>query len=374
MTVTAFSQQYEKKWSQILVQENKGKIKTATELVDAIYKKAKKENNEVQIIKCFFYKSKYLQVLEEDAQSKIIRNLKAEINTATIPSKAILNLVYAKCLSDYNEEYENFGVAVVDSSSLENENSENLIDSATVNGYNTSEDIDKIFEKTLENEATLKTTALTNYESIFNFFTLEKLKKENLFDYLLKENIAFYKSKINEWQFEAKQFEAHKDNLLGHSDAFIKLKLELIEDESLKKVLSLYQKLEADAPTIENKLERILFCSNYLLKSDENLLTTLLDLEKQSSENIPLQKIKLEKATIFGKLASKETHPDYNNKALAELESILNTNNNSNTFKLAQQAKEELLSKTILIETQKNTYSNEHARAFIRYKNTDNLT
>ena len=137
MTVTAFSQQYEKKWSQILAQENKGKIKTATELVDAIYKKAKKENNEVQIIKCFFYKSKYLQVLEEDAQSKIIRNLKAEINSATIPSKAILNLVYAKCLSDYNEEYENFEVAVVDSSSLENENSNETIDSATVNDYNT---------------------------------------------------------------------------------------------------------------------------------------------------------------------------------------------------------------------------------------------
>lgn len=373
VTVTAFSQQYEKKWSQILAQENKGKIKTATELVDAIYKKAKKENNEVQIIKCFFYKSKYLQVLEEDAQSKIIRNLKAEINSATIPSKAILNLVYAKCLSDYNEEYENFGVAVVDSSSLENENSENLIDSATVNNYNPSEDIDKIFIKTLENEAVLKTTPLTNYEAIFNFFTLEKLKKENLFDYLLKENIAFYKSKINEWQFEAKQFEAHKDNLLGHTDAFIKLKLDFIEDESLKKVLSLYQKLEADAPTIENKLERILFCSNYLLKSDENLLTTLLDLEKQSNENIPLQKIKLEKATIFGKLASKETHPDYNNKALAELESILNTNNNSNTFKLAQQAKEELLSKTIQVELQQYIYNRENTRAFIRYRNTNNL-
>lgn len=374
MTVTAFSQQYEKKWSQILAQENKGKIKSATELVDAIYKKAKKENNEVQIIKCFFYKSKYLQVLEEDAKSKIIRNLKAEINTAMIPSKAILNLVYAKCLSDYNEEYDNIAVAVVDTFAIENENSEDTIDSATVNDYNTLQDIDKIFEKTLENEAVLITTPLTNYEAIFDFFTLEKLKKENLFDYLLKENIVFYKSKINEWQFEAKQFEAYKNNLLGNTDAFLKLNLELIEDENLKKVLSLYQKLEADAPTVENKLERILFCSKYLIKSDEDLLNALLDIEKVTNETVELQKIQLEKSTIFGRLASKETHPDYNNKALAELESILNTNNNSNTFKLAQQAKEELLSKTILVEIQKNTYSNEHARAFIRYKNTDNLT
>ena len=190
---------------------------------------------------------------------------------------------------------------------------------------------------------------------------------------MLKENIVFYKSKINEWQFEAKQFEAYKNNLLGNTDAFIKLNLDFIEDESLKKVLSLYQKLEADAPTIENRLERILFCSNYLIKSDENLLIALLDIEKVTNETVELQKIKLEKATIFGKLASKETHPDYNNKALAELESILNTNNNSNTFKLAQQAKEELLSKTIQVELQQYIYNRENTRAFIRYRNTNNL-
>ena len=64
--------------------------------------------------------------------------------------------------------------------------------------------IQTTFEKTLENEAVLKATPLTNYEAIFDFFTLEKFKKENLFDYILKENIAFYKTKINEWEFESK--------------------------------------------------------------------------------------------------------------------------------------------------------------------------
>ncbi|MGZ9675005.1 alpha-2-macroglobulin family protein [Flavobacterium sp. GNP001] len=367
------SQQFDKKWQEVLANENQGKIKSASVLVDRIYKKAVQNKNEEQIIKCFFYKSKYLQVLEEDAKSQIIHNLKTEIKTASIPTKAILNLVYAKCLSDYNEEYENFGVAVVDSSSLENENNENIIDSATVSNYKTSEDIVKIFEKTLENESVLKVIPLTNYEEVFNFLTLEKLKKENLFEYLLKENITFFQTKINEWQFDAKQFEAYKNNLLGNSDAFLKLNIDFIGDESLKKVLSLFQKLEADAPTIENKLERILFCSNYLIKSDENLLTALVNLETLPSEDIILQKIQLEKAKTYANLASKEVHPDYNNKALAELESVLKTNDNSNTFKLAQQAKEELLSKTIQVELQQNIYNKENTRAFIRYRNTNNL-
>ena len=48
-----------------------------------------------------------MQAVDEKAQSKIINNLKAEINKTFIPSKAILNLVYAKCLSDYQRQNSN---------------------------------------------------------------------------------------------------------------------------------------------------------------------------------------------------------------------------------------------------------------------------
>ena len=102
---TAFyAQNYEKNWNKVIENENNGKIKSANAIVAKIHKKAVADKNEVQIIKCFFYESKYLQVVDENAQTKIINNLKAEINRASIPSKAILNLVYAKCLSDYQKQ------------------------------------------------------------------------------------------------------------------------------------------------------------------------------------------------------------------------------------------------------------------------------
>jgi TonB-dependent SusC/RagA subfamily outer membrane receptor len=374
ISTSLFAQQYEKDWNKVIKNENEGKIKSANQIVAKIYKKAFAKKEEVQIIKCFFYSSKYLQVVDENAQTKILNNLKSQINQVSIPSKAILNLIYGKCLNDYNENYQDIAVVVADTVALEEENSGATIDSLTVNSFKTAEDILKIFEKTLENEAVLKTTSLTNYEAIFDFFTLEKFKKENLFDYLLKENIAFYKSKIYEWNFQPKEYENYKSILLGNTDSFLKLSLDFIKDENLKKLLYLYQKLEADAPTIENKLERILFCSNYLIKSDEDLLNALIILEKDTKDAIQLQKIQLEKANTYARLASKETHPDYNSKAIAELESVLTTNNNSNTYKLAIQKKEELLSKTIQIELQKYIYNKENARAFIRYKNTNNVT
>jgi len=370
ISTTLFAQQFEKDWSKVIQNENVGKIKTANQIVNKIYKKASAKKNETQIIKSFFYKSKYRQVLDEDAKKLILSDLKTEISKATIPSKAILNLIYGKCLNDYNEDYavaDTVAVVIDDTTAM-------AVDTVTVADIKSADDVLKIFEKTLENEAVLKATPLTNYEAIFDFFTLEKFKKENLFDYLLKENIAFYKTKIYEWNINSKDFESNSTIFLGSSDAFTKLNLDFVKDENLKKILSLYQKLETDSPILENKLERILFCSQYLIKSDDALLNALIALEKETKEASQLQKIQLEKATIYARLASKETHPDYNIKAISELDNVLKTNNNSNAYKLATQKKEEILSKNVQVELQKYIYNKENARAFIRYKNSNNLT
>ncbi len=104
ISTSFYAQNYEKNWNKVIENENNGKIKSANAIVAKIHKKATGDKNEVQIIKCFFYESKYLQVVDENAQSKIINNLKAEINRASVPSKAILNLVYAKFLSDYQKQ------------------------------------------------------------------------------------------------------------------------------------------------------------------------------------------------------------------------------------------------------------------------------
>ncbi len=384
ISTSFYAQNYEKNWNKVIKNENNGKIKSANAIVAKIHKKAIADKNEVQIIKCFFYESKYLQVVDENAQTKIINNLKAEIEKVSIPSKAILNLVYAKCVDNYGSAVaidDDSAVMVVDTTavaidsiSADTTDFQSRNDSLNKFANFTDSEINAFFAKTLENEAILKNTPLSNYEAIFAFFKLEKFKKESLYDYLLKENIAFYKSKINEWQFESKEYEAHKNIFLGNTNLFTKLNLDFIKDENLKKILSLYQKLEVDAPTIDNQLDRILFCSQYLLKSDEDLLNALISLEKDTKEASQLQKIQLEKATIYAKLASKETHPDYNNKANSELDNILAIHNNSNAYKLAIRNKEELLSKNIEVELQKYIYNKENTRAFIRYKNSNNLT
>ena len=101
ISTSVFAQQNEKKWEKVIDFENEGKTKSANELVEKIYKDAVSDKDEAEMIKCFFYHSKYLLLIDENAQTKILNNLKTDINRVSIPSKAILNLVYAKCLNDY---------------------------------------------------------------------------------------------------------------------------------------------------------------------------------------------------------------------------------------------------------------------------------
>ena len=366
MTVMAFSQQDEKKWSQIIAQENKGKIKTASELVDAIYKKAKKDNNEVQIIKCFFYKSKYLQVLEEDAQSKIIRNLRSEINTATLPSKAILNLVYTKCLIAYREQNRYLLYNRTNTVFLED-------DFLTWTAKDFEKEIAAMPTRTLADETVLKKIPLRQYEALFNF-SKNQDANGSLYYYLLTENIEQLKTNVNYWQSrDNKQLQAMKEELVKSSKNFVKLNFDFLEDTPLKKVLLLQQKLELELSTSENQLKRMQFIQATFNIPHEVYLKNISQIKIEPNDSISKQKNQLEKARILLANASKTTFPDYNKKAILLLDSIIQINSRTNAFKQAVQLRHSTSLKTLTFQLQKQSYTNENTRAFVQYKNVKTL-
>lgn len=367
ISTSFYAQNYEKNWNKVIKNENNGKIKSANAIVAKIHKKAVADKNEVQIIKCFFYESKYLQVVDENAQTKIINNLKAEINRASIPSKAILNLVYAKCLSDYYDDNDYIFRSRTNTVSLDD-------DFLTWTNTDFINQIDTSFQNTLKDETILKSTSLSQYEELFDFFALEKFNKQNLFDYLLVENIDYYTQKIEQWGINKSKFIVFEKELLGKSADFIQLNFDFTKDENLKKALVLYQKQEMNASTLENQFDRIQFCDTYLLNSNDTFMKSLNLLQKESKDIILTQKIQLEKAVVLNKQASKETHPDYKIQAIAILDSIVKINNRSNAHKQALQKKQDIISKSLNIQLQKYCYNDENTRAFIQYKNLNRLS
>ena len=381
-TTTLFAQQTDKKWAKVNSYESDGKIKSASKIVDQIYKKAVNRKDEVQMIKCFFYQSKYLQVVDENAKTKILKNLKTDINRVSIPSKAILNLIYAKYLNNYSNY--DYAVMVIDSAvtvvdeatyavadSVEVPSSQDYIIPPTE--FTAEKEVIATLEKTLQNELILKTTPLANYQAIFDFLSLEKLKSENLYDYLLKENIEFFTQKIKRWQIQNSEIAVHKNELLGSSETFLKLNLNFIKDENLLRVVSLYQKLELSNPSLENQFNRITFCSDFITESIDDLIKYLNELQQQTKDTILTQKILLKKAELLLTQASKELHPTYKIEAVKIYDQIIKINDKTNSAQSALQQKQNVVAKSLDVRLQKYIYNKENTRAFINYKNIDNL-
>ncbi len=364
---TIFSQQFNSKWEKVVAFENEGKTKSAFEIVEAIYKKAKSNNNEEQLIKCFFYKSKYLQTFDEKAHQKIITNLKTEIESVSKPSKAILNLIYADILTAYFNDAKN---KIYNRTQLETINED---DFSTWTQNDFLSQIEKRYAKTLVDESDLKAIPISKYESIFDYYQPIDSDKISLLDFLIQKNIDYKVSQINKWELNRDDFKTVEAQLLGSNAEFLKVNLDSIKNEKCKSILKLYQKVESLKVDSKTELNRMFFCQNYIIKSDSFFLKTLNNFKKQSTDTLTNQRILFEKASLLEKLANKTEHPTYFNDALKTLDSIENYKNRSNIYKLSQIKKQSIKNSELSIQLQQYSYEHENTRVFVTYKNVNSL-
>lgn len=366
ITASVSAQDYQKNWDQVIRYEIDGKQKSAAKETNIIYKKAVSDKNEPQIIKTFFYASKFLMVLDENAQTKIIENLNTEISRASIPSKTILNLIYAKCLISYRAK---------NSSKISKRTPiENRGDFLTWSFSDIDAEITKAYEATTANEIVLKDTPLRKYEAIFDFLNTEKFRKESMLEYLLHEKLEYAITKINQWSNHAPDFEVNKTAMFGTSAEFIKIDFNFLKNDATVSILKLFQKLETDYPTSENRFRRIGFCHDYLLKSKPEFLAALKSVQKSNPDTLLLQKILLQKGRALSLMADKEKFPDYNIKAIMAFDSVIKFENRSNAYHQAKIEKQRIQSKSLEIRLQKYTYENENTRAFVAYKNVERFS
>jgi uncharacterized protein YfaS (alpha-2-macroglobulin family) len=364
----AQKQDYSKQWEKVMAFEDKGLIKSANEAVENIYLKAKNHQNEPQIIKCFFFKAKYLNTLQEDAQSKIIQLLQAEIEDASTPSKALLNLVYAQCLQSYFEK--NYWSKINQRTNIDSIDNASFL-TWTKQDFETS--IEAIYQKTLEDEEALKQTSLAKYEAIFDYPTKKYLENESLLNYVWEKNIDFWSSKID--YLERSEIEINQAQLSSQNKDFLSLNNKTFKKSS-GRVLEFQQKIEKQNPSSENQFTRIKFWNGFYRNSDffnQTYLNALNRLQKETKSDSLIQKILVEKATIFKKAASKETYPDFNQKAIIILDGALAINITSEALNQALKLKNEITLKKVELEYQQQIYPNENARALVNFKNVDNL-
>lgn len=373
-TVAASAQDYKKEWAEVLEKETEGEVKQAAALTDLIYQKAHRKKNQSQVIKAFFFKAKYMQVLEEDAQFKIISNIRAEIKKAPHQGKAILNSIYAQMLRTI---YRKNRYAINNISKTANYD---INDYRKWDSKNFEDEIEKAYIESLEPADLLYRTPLTDFEEIIDFAPSLRNLERSLYDFLAE----CYLNDL--WDTTSLANNEYANNhvslLFGDTEHFLKF----TESDSLTIT-------EKKGITLLTEIEKHYYNNNDTINLDRAVLRRLeyMDYEILGNQKIPVylatihniaNKTHKTPITYIAKLVEAQTLVRQSDKTLFNqniVESIKLCDElivNKDKHDLTPDAinlKNNYLQKEAFIETESFIKPNATSLAQIRFKNLDSI-
>ena len=362
-----YSQNYELNWKKVIQYELDGKINSANNAVLEIYKKAKKKNNDAQLIKCFFYISKFKQVFDENAQTAILEDIKSRIKWSSKANKAVLNTIYANLLENY-KNINNYKIRA-----LTDLQKEKTTDYLTWTTKDFEEEIDLAYKNSIKDSDALRKISIKKYEAILTISSYTDSEKTSLYSYISDLYTNYYRNKIQNYSF--------KNNislLFQEATNFQTFNVNDIEDKNLKRIITLFQENEKYyLQTKENQLElaelqRYDFVAAIYGKS-QLYYSAIEKLEQKTSDVFFIQKLKAIRVLNYFEQSTKN-ETSYYDKALSLADSILKTNINPVAMAEVNNIKFKILGKSLGINVKEIIYPNEEIRALVRYKNVDSIT
>ncbi|WP_370477893.1 alpha-2-macroglobulin family protein [Tamlana flava] len=279
-------------WAKVEKLEADGLPQSALKIVESIEKQARKTNNENQIIKTIFYKSKYALVLEEDAQLKIINDFKNEIEIQDFPIKNILESALANLYWQYfNQNRWQFynrtkTYEKVDSSDFRTWDLQTLFD-----------EIHLHFQNSLQSGLMLQQEKLNKYSVLLYELKGSKKFRPTLFDFLNHQALSFYKTSETQITKPAYKFEIDNPDYLGDPKSFSELKIASKDSASLQlNALKIYQDLiqfhlkdNEPLALADVDIERLKFVNHQATLSNKQ--TLFLDALKTESSRFKLHEV-----------------------------------------------------------------------------------
>jgi len=318
-SLSAQNSTYKDQWKKVENFELKDLPKSALAEVSLIYNKAKKENNSNQIIKTLLFESKFALVLEEDAQLKIISDLKEEIRKNNIPTSNILESILADLYWQYFQQnrYKFYNRSKTNQKV-------DPTDFRTWDLQTLFEEVHQHYQNSLTNKIQLQKIPIRSYSEILKVKEGSDIYRPTLYDFLTHRAITFYKTNERNIQHPTYKFTVEDSKLLKNNEIF--LQTSLPSKDSLSQELNaiyLYKDLtnfhfkDKDPTALINiSLERLNFIKNNVAFSDKDdlYLTTLKELQGQYNSYAASTEITYKIAEL------------YNNKANT-YQPITNTNN-----------------------------------------------
>lgn len=298
--------EFEKQWKEVTKLEDKGLTKSASDLVETIYKSAIKTEHTQQRIKALLHISKYMLTLEEDAQLKIVNRFKSEIDsTEDLVTKHLLENMLATMYWQY---FQDSRYQFYNRSKTTQKVSD---DFRTWDLETIFNEIHIYFQRSLEHETLLQQESLRDYTVLLNEQENSKDFRPTLFDVLSHNALSFYKTDENSITQPAYKFTIDNKAFIADSDIFIEVNLAYKDTLSLQRnALEIYQNLlrfhrknQISKAFVDVDIERLNFVKAHAVFTgvDDLLLSTLKGKSDQfkSSDLSTLYDYKI--ATIYQK-------------------------------------------------------------------------
>lgn len=374
---------YEELWSQVLKLEKDNYTKSALKVVETIRSKAKKEQNNTQLIKSLLFSSKYALILEEDAELSIINKFKEEISLAEFPAKNILESYLADMYWQYFQQngYKFYNRTATDTK----------VDSTDFRTWDLStlfKEIDVHFEKALNNPEALQKLALSDFKEIIDHRDGSEIYRPTLYDLLAHNALNFYKTDENGITRPADKFEINSRDILCDAYSFTQLNIKADDENSLQaKALKIYQDLIAfhfsdvqlDA-LVNVDIDRLNYIYSKAVFDDKD--TQFLETLKQSAESLKHHEISglynFQIAQILKNQGDTYTTQDKNHQwklmqAVTLCDQVISMYPNSRGAKKCEVLKSYILAPSIQMTAEKYVPTYSPSRLLVHYKNIEEL-
>ncbi|MEO9069688.1 MAG: MG2 domain-containing protein, partial [Ginsengibacter sp.] len=369
---------YSSEWKKVDDFQKKGLTKSALEQVGNIYRNAKNDNNDPQIIKSLLFKITLQQNIEEDASVKSIDSLEQEIAVAKEPAKSILQSITAQMYWNYFQQnryriYQRTNTVNFDKKDIITWTSDDL-----------NKKIGELYIASLKDEKLLQQTKLDPFDAIILKGNVRNLRP-TLFDLLAHRALDYFKTDERNITRPAYAFEIKDPVSFSPLISFINANFTTKDSASLhQKALILFQKLLAfhlndknpDA-LIDADIERIQFVNQYGIMQDKDKL--YIDALKNISEtygNYPAsaQATFLTAQNIYNKTIEASRNNDSSSnytaiKAKSILDKIINQFPESEGGINAQNLLTTILHPSVNLTTEKVNVPGTPFRTLVTYQN-----
>lgn len=370
---------YASDWKKVQELEKKGLTEDARKVVQAIYDKAKTENNAAQTVKALLHLYKYNAFTEENSETKTVQSLREEIEKAKYPLKPVLQSLLADVYWQY---FERNRYRILNRTEVTDQN---LPDFQTWDANRLTTEITNLYLASLADAERLKTTPVEVYADILVSPLGARPYRPTLFDLLAHRAIDYFANDQASITKAADQFTLSQETAFDDAPKFAahaftntdKLSTKYHALTTLQQVLQLHLASGNVPALIDADLKRLDFvkANSTLPDKEQRFFDALMRLEKKYISDTASAEVSYRIAQFYNQQANKYI-PKQNElnkydrvKALEICETTISRHPKSIGANNFRALKEQILNKSFGFVVEQANLPGQPFRALVTYNN-----